>query len=61
MKKKEYIQPKIKLHIRVLESLMYDGPTFGSGEQGNNPADSEARGASFMDNESGSAWGNVWK
>lgn len=40
---------------------MYDGPTIGSGEQGNDPGDSEARGASFMDDESGSAWGNVWK
>lgn len=60
MKKKEYIQPKIKLHIRVLESLMYDGPVIGSGEQGNDPGDSEAKGTSFVDDESDSKWGNVW-
>lgn len=56
MKKKLYIQPNTKLHVHTLRLPLMNG---GS-EQGNDAGDSEARGASFMDDESDSKWGDVW-
>ena len=57
MKKKLYIQPNTKLHVHTLHQSLMNG---GS-EQGNDSGDAMARGASFMDDESGNEWGNVWK
>lgn len=40
---------------------MYEGPTIGSGEQGMNAGDGEAKGGFFDDDIESNAWGNVWK
>ncbi len=59
MKKLEYIQPNIKIHVKVAHALM-NSNTF---EQGNDPGDSEGKGVNFIDDEDANAWENVnvWK
>lgn len=57
MKKLEYIQPNIKIHVRAAYALLYTN----TGEQGNDPGDSEGKVGFFDDEDESNAWGNVWK
>jgi hypothetical protein len=55
MKKKEYIHPDIKIHVKVAHALLNSN----TWEQGNDPGDSEGKGVNFLDDEP-NVWGNTW-
>ncbi len=54
MKKLEYIQPNIKIHVKVAHSLLA-----GTNEHGMDAGDGEAKGVNFIDDENANAWENV--
>ena len=54
MKKLEYIQPNIKIHVKVAHSLLES-----TNEHGMDAGDGEAKGVNFIDDENTNAWENV--
>ena len=55
MKKLEYIQPNIKIHVKVAHSLLNNN-TY---EHGMDAGDGEAKGVNFIEDENANAWENV--